>query len=358
LSIEALNERLKKECIPVRVRRHGDALCLRATLPPKPGSGHLEPRRYDLSPGVGASTDGLRRIEQEARALGAAIALGRFRWEDWLKPKPLQSEMTIGQWVSRFKAEYMATHDLSEATWQRHWQAVYKCLPQESLLTAERLLEVVFATEANKRHRKETCKKLQALAKFAKLELDILKYQGNYASTNPQIEREPPSDAAIVLWRDKIPTASWQWFFGVCAVFGLRPHEAFFCEFEHPHKLRVLEGKTGPRTVRAFYPEWSDRWELTNKLVPNIHCTDYRGYGDRACRQFNRYKLPFTPYDLRHRYAMRLSIDFRLQVPIAAKEMGHSPVVHWNTYQRWISGAEQDKVYAEVMERPDRPQAP
>ncbi|MBD2020871.1 integrase [Leptolyngbya sp. FACHB-36] len=357
LTIESINEWLKASKIPVRVRRHGDALCLRATLPPKPGSGHTENHRYDLSLGLLASQDGLQRAKLEVQRLGSLLAMGRFDWGLYLD-EPGPEKRTIAQWIEGFRREYRATHTLADSTWERHWQTVYDRLPQNALLKPEVLLEAVFATEADTHHRKETCKKLQKLIDYSNLRIDLLKYQGSYSSNRPQVLREPPADALIAEWRDRIPTESWRWFYGVCAVFGLRPHEAFFCQMESPYLLRVLKGKTGPRLVRAFYQEWSDRWNLINADPPAVHGDTFRIYGERASRQFNRYDVPFDPYDLRHRYAIRLSVDFRLPVPIAAKEMGHSPTIHWNTYQRWISRQEQDRVYAEAMADPDRPQAP
>jgi hypothetical protein len=81
LTVEAINDRLKMACIPVRVVQNGNALALRATLPPKPNSGHVSNHRYDISLGIPASTEGLSRIEAEAQALGSLIARGVFRWE-------------------------------------------------------------------------------------------------------------------------------------------------------------------------------------------------------------------------------------------------------------------------------------
>ncbi|MCC5622699.1 hypothetical protein [Nostoc sp. CHAB 5715] len=55
-------------------------------------------------------------------------------------------------------------------------------------------------------------------------------------------------------------------------------------------------------------------------------------------RTFDRRNAPFNPYDLRHAYAIRGSVRYKVPVATMAGWMGHSPTVHWNTYNKWISG--------------------
>ncbi|NJO73289.1 MAG: hypothetical protein HC833_05670 [Leptolyngbyaceae cyanobacterium RM1_406_9] len=49
---------------------------------------------------------------------------------------------------------------------------------------------------------------------------------------------------------------------------------------------------------------------------------------------------------------------FKLPVAVAAAYMGHSPTVHWQTYNRWISQEQHQRVYAEVLQNQNRPKAP
>ncbi|NEP61358.1 MAG: hypothetical protein F6K31_31125 [Symploca sp. SIO2G7] len=46
--LKAAQKRLKTAKTRVTIRRKRDVLYLRATLPPKPGSGHVRPHRYEL----------------------------------------------------------------------------------------------------------------------------------------------------------------------------------------------------------------------------------------------------------------------------------------------------------------------
>jgi integrase len=68
-------------------------------------------------------------------------------------------------------------------------------------------------------------------------------------------------------------------------------------------------------------------------------------------------KLSFTPYDLRHAWAVR-TLLYRWPVELSARQMGHSVEVHTRTYQRWISAQQIQGVYDLLVNRPDRPRPP
>ena len=349
------NARLKAARIRVTIRCRGEALYLRATLPPKPGSRRVKPGQYDLKTGLPLSRDGLRRAEAEAQHLGSTLALKQFEWSDWLDEKPPE-EREIREWIGEFKQHYMSTHSLSETTWARHWQTVYNALPQGGMLVPEVLVAIAVDTPPNTRKRREFCLKLQKLADFAELELDLKPYQGNYSSTRPQKVRKLPTDEMVGDWLARIKNPAWHSFYGIVATFGLRPHEFWYCHFIDDLTLQVTEGKTGERQVQALYPEWVERWGLQDIQRPNVTAKVYRDYGDRASTQFRRYGLPFSPYDLRHAWAIRASITFRLPDTIAARMMGHSVEVHNKTYHRWLSQAKQADVYLAAIQ--SGPKAP
>lgn len=48
------------------LRQKRDALFLRATLPPKLGSGYVRPHQYDLRTGLATNPDGIKRAENKA----------------------------------------------------------------------------------------------------------------------------------------------------------------------------------------------------------------------------------------------------------------------------------------------------
>ncbi|MEO0521076.1 MAG: site-specific integrase [Cyanobacteria bacterium P01_A01_bin.116] len=352
--IHAAQQRLKVAKVRVSIRRKGDAIFLRATLPPKPGTRHIKPHRYELATKLPVSRDGIRRAEAEALNLGSLLAMKQFDWADWLD-ETLPKEKLIGEWIRGFKQYYMGTHSLSETTWKRHWQTVYDALPQNETLVGPTLVTIALETPANTRKRREFCLKLQKLADFAEIDVDLQPYRGSY-STKPQNVRKLPTDEMVGEWLAKISTSSWRSFYGVVAAFGLRPHEFWFCHFIDDLTLQVTEGKTGERQVQALYPKWVKRWDLKDIHRPKVTAKVYRDYGDRASTQFRRYGLPFSPYDLRHAWAIRASITFRLSDTIAARMMGHSVEVHNKTYHRWLSQAKQADVYLAAIQ--SGPKAP
>ncbi|MGB3493915.1 MAG: hypothetical protein WBA57_14390 [Elainellaceae cyanobacterium] len=359
-SLEAINERLRLSNMGVTIRQKGNRLYLRATLPPKPRSSKTRAHQQDVTLKLYANPAGLQRAEAEARKVGALLACKEFSWSLYGQPESKSETVTIGRWVERFKTHYMQTHTLEERTWHRHWWEVYKRLPLDEVLSASVILAAVLKTEADTRHRKQTCQKLQKLADFAGLEIDLASYAGSYSSAKAK-PRELPDDAVIMEWRDRIPYAPWRWVYGMLAAYGLRPHEAFFCEFvedDSNRVLQVLEGKTGPRKVYPLYVEWVERWKLWQVQKPRVKADAYEEYGRRTCRQFQRYEVPFAPYNLRHAYAIRASVVFKFPVATAAAYMGHAPTVHWNLYNRWISDEQHAQEFERQMNRSDRPMAP
>jgi len=77
-TLKAANTWLKIAKVRVTVRTNRDSFYLRTTLPPKSGSKHRAPQQYNLCTGLPTSLDGLKRAENEAKLLGAQLALKQF----------------------------------------------------------------------------------------------------------------------------------------------------------------------------------------------------------------------------------------------------------------------------------------
>lgn len=153
------------------------------------------------------------------------------------------------------------------------------------------------------------------------------------------------------------------------ATYGLRNHEIFFCDCralsagDGEATIRVLgPTKTGEHEVWPFYPDWIERFELREVQLPPI-CTDLaqttlQRIGQRVTQQFQRYSIPFSPYDLRHAWAVR-TIHLGLPDAVSAKMMGHSIAIHNRTYQKWITRRDQQLAVAMALRgyqpQPDLP---
>jgi integrase len=360
-TIEAVNARLKNARCKVTLFLRGKMLWAQATFPPKPGSDRPKPYQQALRLGVVASESGLRRAEREAQLIGAELAAGQFDWSKYMKADLLPENKPVKVWVREFEDWYLAIHDTSQKTWVGDWLSVFKRLNQDAPLTEAALMKVINSTERNTRTRIDVCRKLQELARFAKIDVDLLQYKGNYGASKVE-DRDIPTDEEIAYWWGQIKNPAWQWAYGVMAAYGLRDHELFFCEWTDGG-LFVTKGKTGARFVfQALYPEWMEQWELQNIMTPpskDIEGIYDRGkLGDKVARQFRRYNIPFKPYDLRHAYGIRASVTFGLDVTTSAMLMGHSPEVHLKRYHKHIKTKQGQDAAQRIMQRPDRPLPP
>ena len=97
-----------------------------------------------------------------------------------------------------------------------------------------------------------------------------------------------------------------------------------------------------------------DKITDNSDLLPNIK-TDLKKrtlqhIGRRVSEQFRRYKISFTPYDLRHAWAVR-TILIGLPNTVAAKMMGHSVSIHTKTYHHWITRRDQQLAVDSALSR-------
>ncbi|MBW4480276.1 MAG: integrase [Tolypothrix brevis GSE-NOS-MK-07-07A] len=348
LTIEIINDRLKAAKIGVRVEARGDRLSLRATLPPKPGSAKIKPYQQYLALGIYANPAGLQRAEAEAKIVGGLLARGEFDWSRYLVSEQEMGSGDWGQWIEKLRQNYFAQKGdtpNTQFTWKNDYEAAFKNLKGEVAITP--LIAAAISTPANSRSRKRTCEKLQLLAELAGIKVDLKPYIGNYGNwqTKP---RQIPTDNQIIAARSLfLNSPPWLWVFGVMSTYGLRDHEVFFCEISPtpPHICHVKEGKTGERICYPLHPDWAVEWRLWEIKKPNCTGKMYRDYGQRVSRTFARKNTPFLPYDLRHAYCIRGSVRYKVPVATMASWAGHSPVVHYQTYNRWISEIEHAKVF-------------
>lgn len=354
--INQANGRLKAARVRVKIERDGAKLRLRATLPAKPGV-DKPPHQQRLYPGFGAHPRGLQLAEAEARKVGALIECGEFNWEPYLSPAQRNPE-TCGDWIGRFRDEFQGS--VSETTWKTEYERVLERLPAPAMLTAQVLVDCIQTTEPNTRQRVRFVTTLGKLAKFAGLECDFSNLKGSYSSgaIDP---KALPTDEDIAHWQSRIEDPGWRWVFGAIATFGLRNHEVFFLDcselLDGRYWVRVTEGKTGPHDVWACYPEWVEDFELRTVRLPRVTGKTHADYGHRVSTFFRRAGMPFTPLDLRHRWAIR-TLEFGLPIELAARQMGHSVDVHNKTYHRSITAEVHQRVYEIVMARADRPRPP
>jgi integrase len=361
-----MNQRLKDSGNPARVRQKGKQLYIRVTVPMPLGVGTIRP---ELTLGIPASKDGLKFIETECHELGKQLMIGAFDLNNWKRDRIQKvDEMPISVLVQKFKEHYIRASQttrkpIKESTWNDTWALTFRELPQEQSLTETLALALVERKEPDSCIRQRTYQRMQALCDYAGLKVDLKPHKGKYGKGSEE-PRNLPKDGLIMEWRNRIEDSNWQWVYGMLAAFGLRPHEVFACEFINPLTVKVYEKmqvragvsgtKTGFRITRAIYPKWAEDWNLIQVDRPKISGQTPRAYGQRVSQAFGRAELPFLAYDLRHAYAIRGSVVEGLAESVMAKQMGHSPQVHRDTYHHWIDNAQAQQVYDEVILKKSR----
>lgn len=326
--LEAANERLRSSNAGIKIFRRGQKLSLRGMLPPRPRSKQSKSSQQIISLGVFCNGAGIRKAEKEAQRLSAELALNNFDWNTWINGDRVSSPENVGYWVALFEQDYFNRRERnqkSETTWKVEYKSMFKRLPSDEKLSDRVLLDLVFSTEPDTRQRKRAVMVANALARFAAIDIDLKPYQGNY-NFSQVVQRNIPTDEEIAAWYQQISNPRWQFAFGLMAAYGLRNHEVFNLDLQSlktsPGHLTVLSGKTGARKIWCLYPEWWQKWKLSeDKQLPDVNGRNNRDLGERVTQAFRRYELT-KPYNLRHSWAIR-AISF-MPVEMAARQMGHS----------------------------------
>lgn len=360
--VAAANQRLKAANIGVRIEVK-DKLVLRATLPPKPNSSKTKFHQQRIYLGIPANKSGVKQSEKEALKLGGKLACKEFDWGDYIKVEG-EEEITAGDLIARFENFYFQKRQRnhkSETTWKIDYCNIFKKLETDKPLTAAAIIECCTSTAPETRQRKRACIALAVLANFAEIEINLKPYMGGYTAKSHS-PRDLPTDAQIAKTYYAIANPNWQWVYGMLAVYGLRNHEVFRLDLRSlaagdPIVTVLPNTKTGSRRVWGFYPEWFEEWKLWEIKLPKVDVDRSNAAVGRAVTQYFRRYLPFHPYDLRHCWAIR-TLEFGLDVTLAAQQMGHSVKVHTDLYHHWISERHHQRAYEVLINNPSRPVTP
>lgn len=370
--LEALNQRFKLAGLGLALERRGDRLGLRGTLPPRPGSGRSRPYQQRISLRLPATTSGLREAERQLKIIAGQILQGNFDWEPWLvwSKDPCLTGTELKEALWKFEQQFFRDpqRQLQPAASRTTWETAYAPYLRRLHTVAGRsrqplpdlLRQTIESYPIDSRSRQLSCTALNAFATFLDLALPepLTRWSGIYGPSRTQ-RRDLPGDRTILETFERISNPAWRWVFGMMATYGLRNHEVFFCDCaalaagEAEATIRVLgPTKTGEHEAWPFYPDWVERFGLRDVQSPaictDLHQTTLQRMGQRVTQQFRRYDVPFSPYDLRHAWAVR-TIHLGLPDAVAAKMMGHSIAIHNRTYQKWITRRDQQSAVAMAL---------
>jgi len=383
LKLQQHNQLAAAAGIRLRLERRGDRLGLRGPLPCRRGSDQRPIQRLSL--GCNADPAGLRQAQQLMLLVHQQLEQGRFDWQQWQNRRTLAREDPGEQRprsALRLQLESFETSFFNDPRRRRNpagsrttWTSAY--LPylrrlgrhaeaQAADLSPALLVEVLESYVLGSRSRQQCTTALAALARHCGVELpaDWGERGAGYGLHRAQF-RQLPSDTRILELQAMIPNPRWRLVYGLLATYGLRNHEAFFCDLSAlapggDRVIRVLPtSKTGEHQAWPFQPGWVDQFGLEalasgRDALPDVSTdlrhTTLQQVGRRVAEQFRRYNLPITPYDLRHAWAVR-TIHIGLPDTVAARMMGHSVAIHTRTYHHWITRRDQQQAVDAALAR-------
>lgn len=339
-TLKTINDRLASQGVRVSIEVKGKKLCLRGTLPPRPGKGD-RPYQQRIYLGVGFTPAGLKRAEAEARKISALLDCKEFEWPaEPEEPEATEPEAAAAA-IEKFHQDYLDRGG-KQSTWDTEYKRVLRKLDKPP--TADSLLELLKATPPNTRTRIRAYQAISALAKFMNIPIDLKPYKGTYSSYTTLSSRTIPTDAQI-LEAYELLSKKWRWVYGMMATYGLRNHEIFHLQLDFPRISIGQHTKTGAREVWPCPPEWIERFQLDRPVLPDVNPNQpNQKLGQRVFVAFQRAGTPFNPYDLRHAWAIR-TLEWLWPVEFSAQMMGHSVEVHTKIYQRWITREKKQQIF-------------
>ena len=363
LSVESINLSLADAGMPVTLEATAGRgkLRLRGTFPPKPGSNRKKPYQQRLSLNTYDTPEGLEYAKAEAFKVGAQLLRHEFQWP---APEIEQDalESTAGYWIGKFKAQWLETQTGSREALDKRWRENYWYPCFKHLDSSRKLTTAYLGIVANNQWRPNSRAKqkgvqlLGRLADMAGVDFDPSQFKSGY---NPnKVKREIPTDDQIETVIDSIKNRKWQWVAGMMATYGLRDHEVFVCQLEQRiFKNRAVlialvpeDTKTGSRPVLPLPEMWVKRWRLDDVDKPKVTAVINKDYGDRVSTQFQRMKIPFPAYSLRHAWNIRAALQAELPTAVAAQLAGHDPGTNLRVYQKHIGEARAQEAWLKATQ--------
>lgn len=328
--LEAANARLKASRARCSIQQRGNTLSLVATIPLRDGSGRRQ-QRLSLGP--------ITVIEAERKALelGHQLRTGTFDWDSWDSPQ-VPAALTVADFRAAAEklhaAKYRSSPERGTSAWSKKWAPALRKLPPSGVITEAVLLRCIRKLPEGTASRRDQGNLLAQVARSLGLDHEPLLAACRGYGVDRLTERDIPTDKAIEAALGMIRLPHWRWTWGVCAAYGLRPHEcAGLTWLPEDDWIELADAtKTGSRRVTPCPSAWVSSWSLRDLPRPVQSAqTLTKAFNDALDRD----GVTIKPYNLRHAYALRL-MSHGVSADLAARLMGHSLQVHQATYQRWI----------------------
>lgn len=327
--LEAANARLKSAKARCSIQLRGSTFALVATLPLRDTSGRKQQR---------ISLGAIQLYEAERRAIELAHQLrtDSFSWDSWDAPEA-PPVLTVQEFITAAEklhaSKYRGSSERGKDAWGKKWAPALRKLPPSGGITEATLVRVLNLMPAGTAGRRDQGNLLAQVGKSIGLNPEPIQKAARGYGAAQLTPRDIPSDDDIVAAWGRLTQPHWRWTWGVCAAFGLRPHEAADLEWLSDDWVQIAEStKTGRRQVTPCPSEWVEKFELRTLPRPTQSTHSLaRVFGDAL----ERAGVTIKPYNLRHAFALRL-MDRGVPPELGAKLMGHSLLTHESNYKRWI----------------------
>lgn len=325
------------------INSHKGRLYLVAPVPKRDGSPGIIRTRIALR--LDDTPVNRRVAEKRLRLLEQQLERGTFDWADWSDE---QGGITWREAINRLYRARVVLGRTSESTWEINYLGRLRQIPPTSQCTTESMTKALTKYERSTCSYKELFYLLRHISRLVGVPFPEVP-QPTYREAAPVAV---PTDEQIINWVESAGPSSW--YFGMMAVYGLRPHEIEGARLVDRDYCQVQDGtKTGFRTVIPLPREWVERFDLRHKRLRPILQGAAHARADMVAKwlskEVKRLGLPWKPYSLRHAYAGRLWREggSRLDIYTASRLMGHSPGQHAKTYRAHV----QPHLIAEAAER-------
>lgn len=331
-----LNTRLKAGRHRCSVERRRDALYLRATLPER--ATPTKRRQQRIALGLNADYSALPEAERRAIELGHQLRTGSFTWEPWEHPGVAAGKLSVDDFrdaAQRLHAtKYRSSPERGSEAWAKKWRPALNKLPPSGGITEAVLVRVVNRMPAGTAGRRDQGNLLAQVAKSAGLDPAPIQVAARGYGAAALTPRDIPKDPEIEAAWHRLSLPHWRWTWGMCAAYGLRPHEVIGLEWLSDNWIRVADAtKTGTRQVTPCPSAWVELFELRDLPRPTqAPHTLAKVFGDAL----ERAGITIKPYNLRHAYALRL-MEQGVPPELGCRLMGHSLQTHEATYKRWLT---------------------
>lgn len=311
------------------------------------------PRR-DGRPGLAQSRIALRLDDTPVNRRMAAKQLqtlerqlegGTFSWDYWLDQEP--GAISWREAISRLHRARVILGRTGQSTWEVNYLGRLRQIEPGSPCTTESMARALERYDRASCSYKELFYLLRHLARLVAVPFPEVPVPTYREAALVAV----PTDAEIISWLEGAPEPA-QWYWGMMATYGLRPHEIEKSVLIERDLCQVQEAtKTGFRTVVPLPSAWVEQFHLRKqRLRPRLRESERTDAVSKWLhKELRRQGLPWRPYALRHAYAARLWREggSRLDLYTAARLMGHTPQQHSKTYRAHI----QPHQVAEAAER-------